>query len=287
MREEGDEQRLAQLRTLAPFVQRSGVAETGRQRLLQHRAKLAFVWVTRDLSENSLKETLKEFPCPVYQALLSQDIAELFGFQGTKIVGFRRGSLSVGVQKCLKETLVPLRPATEMVLPFPLRVAIFGAGSAGLRHARLWREAGAEVVGFLEEDEAGLARGGRRMAEVLNGREIPGDTEPERLLERVKPMVVDVCLPTTLHYPACHLALRLGYHVLCETPFLETEGKSFRTGRRWAQTLLSLAARHQRLLGCALGEESIREFVQGRVTLPVLPSHASPEGDAPEPPVQE
>lgn len=287
MREEGDEQRLAQLRKLAPFVQRSGVAETGRQRLLQHRAKLAFVWVTRDLSENSLKETLKEFPCPVYQALLSQDIAELFGFQGTKIVGFRRGSLSVGVQKCLKETLVPLRPATEMVLPFPLRVAIFGAGSAGLRHARLWREAGAEVVGFLEEDEAGLARGGRRMAEVLNGREIPGDTEPERLLERVKPMVVDVCLPTTLHYPACHLALRLGYHVLCETPFLETEGKSFRTGRRWAQTLLSLAARHQRLLGCALGEESIREFVQGRVTLPVLPSHASPEGDAPKPPVQE
>ncbi|MGN0866508.1 MAG: Gfo/Idh/MocA family oxidoreductase [Oligosphaeraceae bacterium] len=273
--EREEETRREQLRRLAPFVQRAGIAETGRQRLLQHRNKLAFVLVTRDLSPNSLKETLREFPCPVYQAFSPEDVEAFLGFKGTKLVGFRRGSLSSSVQKILRGCLVPLENLREAVLPSPLRVVVFGAGAAGLRHSRLWRDAGAEVVGYLEGDSRSMAVAGKRMQEVFHGREIPGDTDPERLMERVCPSVVDVCLPTEYHYPACAFALRLGCHVLCETPFLDEAGEKPRTLRRQTQTLLSMAARHQRLLGIARRDEDVTAFARGKATPPVL--------DAPRP----
>ncbi len=277
-----DEARREPLRRLAPFVQRSGVAETGRQRLLQHRNKLAFVLVTRDLSPNSLKETLREFPCPVYQAFQSEDMEAFWGFKGTKLVGFRRGSLAVSVQRILQGCLVPLVNLREAVLPSPLRVVIFGMGSAGLRHSRLWRDAGAEVVGFLEENPRSLAQAGKRLQEVFHGREIPGDTDQERLMERVCPSVVDVCLPTEYHYPACAFALRLGCHVLCETPFLDEAGEKHRTLHRQAQSLLSMAARHQRLLGLARQDEDVTAFAQGKATPPVLEEKTGGETAAPE-----
>ncbi len=268
--EQEEDVRREQVRRLAPFVQRAGVVETGRQRLSQHRNKLAFVLVTRDLSPNSLKETLREFPCPVYQAFSPEDMEALWGFKGTKVVGFRRGSLSSSVQKLLKECLVPLENLREAALPSPLRVVIFGAGAAGLRHGRLWREAGAEVVGFLEENSRSMALAGKRLQEVFHGREIPGDTDPERLMERVCPAVVDVCLPAEYHYPACLFALKKGCHVLCESPFLDEAGERRRTLYRQGHILLSLAARHQRLLGIARHDEDVKAFAQGKATLPSL-----------------
>ena len=90
------------LRKLAPFMRRAGVLEVGRERLFQVRNRLACLLVTTDLSANSMEKVLETFRCPIFQCLTSQDIAELFGFQGTKIVGFRRSPLTRSVLPNLK-----------------------------------------------------------------------------------------------------------------------------------------------------------------------------------------
>lgn len=99
-----------EIQKLAPFVLRAHLVETGRQRLLQNRNKLAFLLVTEDLSENSRDEALKEFPCPIYQALTSEEVESLFNFHGTKMVGFRRNALSGNVQRCLKGCHIVAKP---------------------------------------------------------------------------------------------------------------------------------------------------------------------------------
>lgn len=93
-------------RKLAPFMLRARVVEVGRERLLQIRNRLAFLIVTPDLSENSLNQILNDFKCPVYQCLSSEEIEELFGLRGTKIIGFHRSPLSVSVAPDLKPFLL-------------------------------------------------------------------------------------------------------------------------------------------------------------------------------------
>ena len=97
---------MERLRKLAPFMLRARAVEVGRDRLSQIRNRLAFLLITEDLSENSRKKMLEDFPCPVYQCLTSADIEELFGFRGTKVLGFRRSPLSVSVLGELKGFLV-------------------------------------------------------------------------------------------------------------------------------------------------------------------------------------
>ncbi len=261
------------LEKLAPFAVRAGLVETGRQRLLQHRNKLAFLLLAEDLSENSRKEFLRDFACPVYQALTMVELERLFPFHGTKVLGFRRGPLAVSIQRCLAGTMLHVENLREAAMPEAPRVVLFGAGSTGVRHARLWRDAGAQVVGFVEESPERLSLCGSRLKDVL-GVEPEGSLDPEGLLEHLAPQIVDVCLPKSLHYQGCHLALRKGCHVLCKTPFLDEEGDPPKAVRKQRGALLSLAARRQRLFGIARNEEDVSLFAQGRAT---LPEASSPE----------
>ncbi len=260
-----EEEKLSQLKKLAPFVVRAGLAETGRQRLLQHRNKLAFVLITEDISENSREETLKEFPCPIYQALTMTDMAEFFHLQGTKVVGFRRNVLSSQIQRCFQGCQIKAEPVTESPMPEKPRVVIFGASGIGMRHAAEWKNAGAEIVGFVGSSAATIAATSRRLSKLL-GYAVEGSLEPEGLLATVNPNIVDVCLPTALHYEGCHLALRLGCHVLCETPFLNLEesGLTRKLFLKQGDALVSLAARHKRLFAVASPENAIAELTQGR-----------------------
>jgi len=90
------------LTKLAPFLLRARVLEVGRERLAQVKKKLAYLLVTTDLSENSLREVLTGYACPVYQCLTSADVERLFGFHNTKILGFHRGPLATSVLPDLK-----------------------------------------------------------------------------------------------------------------------------------------------------------------------------------------
>ncbi len=266
------------LEKLSPFAVRAGLVETGRQRLLQHRNKLAFLLLTEDLSENSKKEFLRDFACPIYQALTMEELERLFPFQGTKALGFRRGPLAVSIQQCLKGTMLHVENLREASMPESPQVVLFGAGSSGVRHARLWRDAGARVVGFVEESPERLAQCGTRLQEVL--RYAPeGSLDPEELLERLAPQIVDVCLPASLHYQGCHLALRKGCHVICKAPFLDEVGDAPKSVRKQREALFSLAARRQRLLGIAQAEEDVSLFAQGKATLPERPVPETQENE--------
>ena len=98
---------LEDLEKIVPFMLRAKNVEVGRDRLSQIRNRLAFLLVTEELSENSRDKILRTFPCPVYQALTMADIARLFGFQGTKVLGFRRSSLSSAAQRVFKGRMLP------------------------------------------------------------------------------------------------------------------------------------------------------------------------------------
>ena len=115
----GDEQSAevpAQVVKLAPFALRSGIVVVGRERLQQLRAKLNFVWVSADLSPNSLQECRETFACPIVQVGQSSDFDRLFALRGTKIVGFRRSSLSANLHRALKSFALaraPVPPTEE------------------------------------------------------------------------------------------------------------------------------------------------------------------------------
>ena len=83
-----------QFAKLAPFARRSGTAITGRERLARLRKKLEFILVTEDLTENSRRKLTSVFSCPIVTYLTSADVERLFGFRGTKVVGFTKSPLA-------------------------------------------------------------------------------------------------------------------------------------------------------------------------------------------------
>ena len=88
---------------LAPFMLRARTVEVGRDRLNQIKKRLACLLVTTDISENSKKEMLETFSCPVYQHFTSQEIERMFGFRGTKVLGFHRSPLTVSALPLLQQ----------------------------------------------------------------------------------------------------------------------------------------------------------------------------------------
>ena len=91
---------------MAPFMLRARVVEVGRDRLAQVKKKLACLLITTDISENSKNEMLASFSCPVYQHFTSEEIEAMFGFHGTKVLGFHRSPLTQSVLPLLTPYLV-------------------------------------------------------------------------------------------------------------------------------------------------------------------------------------
>lgn len=95
---------------LAPFAVRSGMAIIGRQRLMQVRKHLCFVLFTEDLTENSMRKMASQFDCPIVQHYKMDDIEQIFGFRGTKIVGFRKSTIATSLYREIKEYKIKKQP---------------------------------------------------------------------------------------------------------------------------------------------------------------------------------
>ena len=102
-----------QLAPLASFARRAHLFVTGREKLHRSARGLAFVLITEDISENSRRETLERCNCPIYQALTTDDVKNLFGLENAKIVGFRKNGLSDNLARHLQPFLVVPQPRQQ------------------------------------------------------------------------------------------------------------------------------------------------------------------------------
>jgi len=109
----------SRLEKLAPFARRARCFENGREKLYQHRKKLAFILVTEDVAENSRDEVLRTFACPVYQALTAAEIMRHFGMDNTKILGFRKSTMSTQLETCFDGCRLNAEAAAATADPQP------------------------------------------------------------------------------------------------------------------------------------------------------------------------
>ncbi|MDZ7706154.1 MAG: Gfo/Idh/MocA family oxidoreductase [Trueperaceae bacterium] len=98
-----------------------------------------------------------------------------------------------------------------------MRVGIVGAGSMGQAHAAGWVQTEATLVGFLSNEQTS--------AEVLARRYGARTFANYRaLLDEVD--VVDLCVPTDLHYELALQAAQAGKHAVCEKPLALSLGEA-------------------------------------------------------------
>lgn len=229
---------------------RARVVEVGRERLAQLRNRLAFIIVTEDISENSRDKALHEFACPVYQCMSSEEIEELFGFKGTKMVGFHRSPLANALLNELKPFLITVELLAKRpeALPVSPRIAVLGASGIGKHHCNWWNLEGAIPVAFLGSTPESIATTAENLKKMFKV-DAKGYTSLENLLAEEKPDIVDVCLPPEMHFNAVHKALEAGCHVLCEKPFVYDDKLSREEMLAQADELQALAEEKRRMLG--------------------------------------
>lgn len=100
----------------------------------------------------------------------------------------------------------------------PLRVAVVGAGSMGMNHLRVLRdfnEDQVQLVGVAEPSEPNLQRAMSRFHVV-------GFTDYRQMVEKVRPDLVAVVVPTYLHFEVASYLLERGINVLLEKPMAST-----------------------------------------------------------------
>jgi predicted dehydrogenase len=97
-----------------------------------------------------------------------------------------------------------------------VKAAVIGVGSMGRHHARVYREMEAvELVGVADTN----ASVGTRVANLYG---VPHFLDYRVMLDEVRPDIVSVALPTSLHYEvACELIVRR-IHMLIEKPITST-----------------------------------------------------------------
>ena len=89
---------------LFPFVSRARILIIGRDNLRRSKGKLHFVLITRDLSENSRAEILKDFGhYPLVQHYTPEELENFFGVKKTKVVGFQKSGLAQSIYAELKQ----------------------------------------------------------------------------------------------------------------------------------------------------------------------------------------
>jgi len=88
---------------LFPFALRARIVATGEQTLKAIRKKIGFLLLTEDISLSRVHQILKQFPgIPVYQRYTSEDFKTFFGYQQTKVIGFRKSALTSSILKEFK-----------------------------------------------------------------------------------------------------------------------------------------------------------------------------------------
>jgi ribosomal protein L7Ae-like RNA K-turn-binding protein len=89
---------------LFPFVSRARILIVGRDTLRRSKGKLHFVLITRDISENSRAEILRDFGhYPVVQHYTPEDLEKFFGIKKAKVVGFQKSGLAQSIYAELKQ----------------------------------------------------------------------------------------------------------------------------------------------------------------------------------------
>lgn len=111
-----------------------------------------------------------------------------------------------------------------------VKAAVIGVGSMGRHHGRVYREMEAvELVGVADTNTSV----GTRIANLYG---VPHFADYRVMLDEVRPDIVSVALPTSLHFQiACDLAER-GIHMLIEKPITSTLEE--------AESLIELASEH-------------------------------------------
>lgn len=110
---------------LFPFVLRTRTLLVGHDTLRRSKGKLHFVLITRDLSENSRAQVLKDFAhYPVVQHYTEADLEEHFRIKGAKVVGFAKSGLAQSIYAELKEhrinqPVTPTKPKQSESPPAP------------------------------------------------------------------------------------------------------------------------------------------------------------------------
>jgi hypothetical protein len=83
---------------LYSFIKRAKLLITGRTLLLKSKSKLQFIWITEDISENSLNEIKADFSnYPIIQLEKSEYFELHFALKNTKVVGFAKSDLSSSI----------------------------------------------------------------------------------------------------------------------------------------------------------------------------------------------
>jgi myo-inositol 2-dehydrogenase/D-chiro-inositol 1-dehydrogenase len=132
----------------------------------------------------------------------------------------------------------------------PVRFGLVGFGAWGLQHARaIAKTRGAELVAIVSRSEENqkAARSAHPNATL--------HTDLRVMLDKERPDVVDIVLPSHLHFEAARLALESGAHVLLEKPMCLNLPD--------CDKLLALAREKQRLL--SVGHEFRLSSLWGRV----------------------
>jgi predicted dehydrogenase len=117
-----------------------------------------------------------------------------------------------------------------------IKAAVVGAGSMGMNHLRVLKDLDDEqvqLVGVAEAAEGALQRAVSRF-------HIAGYSDYREMIERTRPDLVAVVVPTHLHFAVAAFALEQGCHVLVEKPMTRTIEE--------AQTLIQLARQRGRHL---------------------------------------
>ena len=103
-----------------------------------------------------------------------------------------------------------------------LRVVVAGVGRFGALHARVWREAGAEVVGLCDVDERRLATAAHELGIEA------ASSELSRLLADVRPDAVIVASDESTHADLAVPALEAGCHAFVEKPLALSSADAWR-----------------------------------------------------------
>ncbi len=94
-----------------------------------------------------------------------------------------------------------------------MKIGIAGAGVMGSIHGEAWQKTGAKIIGVLDKNTELAAP----LAEKLGALVF---TDLKDMIPYID--VIDVCVPTFLHYSVVMESARNGIHVICEKPLART-----------------------------------------------------------------
>ncbi|MCG3181327.1 MAG: Glucose--fructose oxidoreductase [Phycisphaerae bacterium] len=133
-----------------------------------------------------------------------------------------------------------------------IRVAVIGAGSIGLSHAKAIVASGGQLAFVVDVNKAAA----EKMAADHGGQPV---ADYRQVLDRDDVDAVTVALPNFLHAPVSIAALKAGKHVFCEKPMAMNvaECKQINAAARKARRVFQVGLHHRHMIETAAAKELI------------------------------